>query len=356
LVLREQLMRPFLQNACNPPRALAALYAAVIGSKPTKLYVSSIIFGMLVLLRLPALAVTPEQSQLIQAQKLSDQGDFAGVIRLLEPMVHSESGMLDEVSRGIAWNILGSAYQDLGEYEMARRCYETVGGLLRTRPDAGSIYASALSNLGSLEIYMGQLTAAETLLRKAKALYAKIGDHTGLVAVAINLATLAIVRSDTHAAHRFLADAFGEADKAKNSSDSDRAAMYSIKGSLAEKDRDFEAAIRAYQESIELWIRARGPKCYCVALEYALQAGVYSELRDYGKAENDIIAALALVEQTVGRNTPLYAATELTYARLLRAKGENAEADQKQAEAKAHLEAMRLQQCGGCSITVAGFR
>ena len=42
------------------------------------------------------------------------------------------------------------------------------------------MYAYALNNLGSLELYRGEFHAAETALRKAKGLYAKSGDHAGL--------------------------------------------------------------------------------------------------------------------------------------------------------------------------------
>ena len=47
---------------------------------------------------------------------------------------------------------------------------------------------------------------------------------------------------------------------------------------------------------------------------------------------------------------------ELVYARVLRATGANAEAAQKEAEVSARLDALRRQQCNGCSISAAGFR
>jgi len=70
----------------------------------------------------------------------------------------------------------------------------------------------------------------------------------------------------------------------------------------------------------------------------------------------DIAAAMVLIEQTVGRNTPMYAATELMYARLLHATGANVEATRTEAEAKALLEAIHQQQCDTCSISAAGLR
>jgi tetratricopeptide (TPR) repeat protein len=218
------------------------------------------------------------------------------------------------------------------------------------------MYASALNNLGSLEIYMGQFHAAETALRKAKGLYAKSDDHEGLAEVATNLTILALDRNNTHAARAFLVDAFGEAERAKGLSDSDRAEMYSVKGVVAARDRDFAAAVLDYGQSIDFWIRARGPKCYLAALPYAARADAFRELGDYSKAKSDITAALLLVAQTVGRNDAVYATTELIYARLLRATGAKAEAAQKENEAKALLKTTRRQQCNNCSISSAAFR
>jgi tetratricopeptide (TPR) repeat protein len=339
----------------NTGRSLPGL-REIVPSPAMKLRVLHLAFVVLAFLTPPALAGTAEQAQLLQAQKLSDQGEFAQVIRILEPLVHSESGALDDPDRGRAWNILGPAYEALGDYDASRRCYETAIALLRTLPSASWIYASALNNLGSLEIYMGQLKTAETLLRKAKGLYKKADDHAGLAEIAANLAILALNRNDTRAARGFLVDAFREAESAQDLSDSDRAEMYSLKGAVAARDRDFVAAVLDYQQSINFWIRARGPKYYLIALQYTLQADAYRELGDYNKAKSDITAALLMLEQTVGRNTPIYAATELTYARLLRGTGANAEAAHRETEAKALLEAISRQQCSNCSISSAGFR
>jgi tetratricopeptide (TPR) repeat protein len=315
-----------------------------------------ITLAVLVLLKLQAFAGIDEQSQLLLARSLSNQGEFAQAIRVLEPLVHSDPAALDDASRGLAWNLLGSAHMLLGDYIEARHCYETAIHLVRRLPAASSTYASTLANLGTLETSLHLFEAAEAPLRKAKGLYAKAGDHAGLEEIALYRATLAIARDNTHAAQGFLADAFREAESVKGLSDRDRATMYSIKGSLASKTGDFAGAVSDYQQSIGFWLQACGPKCYLVGVEYALQADAYRELGDYSKAKSDITAALFLTEQTAGRNAPIYAAIELIHARVLRATGANAEAAQKEAEVSARLDAMRRQQCNGCSISAAGFR
>ncbi len=334
----------------------AKLCGAELPSLAMGLSVCSLALTALAFLTLRVYAGTAEQSQLLQAQQLSSQGEFAQVIRVLEPLVQGDPGTLDDASRGMAWSLLGSAHQNLGDNESARRCYEAAIHLLRRLPDAAPAYASSLDSLGSVEISLGQMEAAEAALRKAKGLYAKTGDHAGLADVAIDLAILAMARNNTHAARGFLVNALREAKSTQGLSDSDQATIYGIKGTLAARARDFAAAISDYQQSIDFWIRARGPKYYPVAAGYAMQANAYLETGDYSEANTAITAALALVEQTVGRNTPLYAETELTYVRLLRATGANAEAARRETEAKATLEAIRRQQCNGCSISAASFR
>lgn len=298
------------------------------------LLMCSIVFGVLPFLNLQASAGTAEQAQLLQAQALSNQGEFARAIQILEPLVQDEVAAVDDVSRGTAWNILGPAYEGLGNYPAAWHSYEMAIQLLQKFPVARATYASALTNLGSLETYMGHLEAAEALLRKARRLYVRIEDRTGLVEVATNLAILAFARNDTHAAHRFITRAFEEAERAQGVSDSDRAAMYSVRGSLAAKARDFAAAVGAYQKSIDFWTLARGPKCQYVAFEYTLQADAYRELGRYSEASRDLTAAFALEGETVGRNTEFYVATELSYARLLRATGEITAAEKAEKEAE----------------------
>jgi tetratricopeptide (TPR) repeat protein len=340
---------------CYGLSRVTELCGGVILSLAMRLRVWFLTLVFLAFPTLPAFAGTAEQAQLLQAQQLSNQGELAQVVRVLEPLVHSRPDALDDASRGMAWNLLGSAHEDLGDYEQARQCYETAIHLLRTLSAAVSTYASALANLGFLEMSTDPLNAAATL-HKAKGFYAKAGDHAGLAEVATDLATLAIARNDTHAARGFVADAFREAEQVKDLGDSDRAAMYSVRGSLSARSHDFTAAVRDYQQSIDCWIRARGPAYYLVALDYTLQADAYRELGDYSKAKSDIAAALVLVEQTVGRNSPLYAAAELTDARLLRATGANAEASQKETVAKAALDGIRRRQCNGCSISAASLR
>ena len=311
---------------------------------------------LFILLTLQAFAGSTEQEQLLEARQLGNQGKFAQERVILDSLVHSDPAALDDANRGMAWNTLGTLHMLMGDNEVSRRCYENAIRLLRNLPEASRAYASALANLGSLEMSMHQFDAAETPMRKAQEIDLKAADHVGLQEVAMYRANFAITRNDMRAARRFLADAFREADQVKDLSLRDRATMYSVAGRLAAKTKDFAAAAGNYQQSINFWTQACGATCYFVGVESAFQADVYRELGDYRKAEEDITKALGLTGQAVGQNAPLYVAMEIIHARVLRAMGSKAEAAEQEADAKQRLDAMRQRQCNDCSISALGFR
>ena len=131
--------------------------AAASFSPAMRIRICPIALAVLVLLRLQAFAGIAEQSQLLQARTLSNQGEFAQTIRILEPLVHSDPAALDDASRGGAWNLLGLAHMFLGGSNEARHCYENAIHLVRRLPAASSTYASTLANLGTLETSLHQL-------------------------------------------------------------------------------------------------------------------------------------------------------------------------------------------------------
>ena len=312
--------------------------------------------ALFVLLTLPGFAGSVEQAQLQEARKLGNEGKFALELQLLDSLVHSAPAALDDANRGMAWNTLGTIHMMMGDDEQSRRCYENAIRLLRNLPAATRAYASALANLGSLELTLRQYEEAEVPLRKAQEIDLKAADHVGLQEIAMYRTNFAITRNDMRAARRFLADAFREADQVQDLSLLDRATMYSVAGRLAAKTKDFVAAVVDYQQSINFWTQACGSKCYYVGVESAFQADAYRELHDYRKAEDNITEALAVTEQAVGRNAHVYVAMEIIHAHVLRAMGSKAEAAQQEADAKQRLETMRQRQCDGCSISAMGFR
>jgi tetratricopeptide (TPR) repeat protein len=310
---------------------------------------------LLVLLAVPSFAWTVPP-QLLQAQHLSETGQSHAAISLLEPLVQPGSHVFDEANRGIAWNLLGNAYSDFENYDKARRCYETAIHILREIPAEQVQYASALDNLGSIESSIGHLEESKTLRSKAKRLYEALGNHAGIAIASNDLAVIALKQNDLRAAHRNLEETFREAQLTKDLTDNNLATMYTTKGTLVKAERDLHKALAAYQQAIDLWTRGYGPHFFMLGAAYALRGQLYDDLGDHQRAISDMQHALALLEETPGRNTPTYLTIELSYAYILRSAGSKQEASLLEKQAKTGMANLRVQQCSGCTISAESFR
>jgi tetratricopeptide (TPR) repeat protein len=253
--------------------------------------------AMLAWCTLSAFAAESDQSLLAVAVELNNRGNAAAAISILEPMVKTSPGGLDDVQRGMAWNILGSAHQGIGEYEIAQHCYESAIHLLRADSSAEEIYVAAVDNLASLEVLMSQLDAATVLRLRARKVYERRLDYAGLTRTDSNLAVIALSRNNVRRVHDYLNDAFKDAQQASNLSAADRAAMYAVQGNIAAHDRDFVEAVKAYQRSIDLWMNVQGRESSVVAWEHALRGDAYRELGDLPEANKELRMALGLLEE-----------------------------------------------------------
>jgi tetratricopeptide (TPR) repeat protein len=99
----------------------------------------------------PMRAQSSAYDQIVGADALRYQGEPKAAVAILEPMVQGQAGGLTDIDVGLAWNVLGSSYEDLHMPEKARSCYETAIEKLRPIPSAQAKYAASLANLASLE-------------------------------------------------------------------------------------------------------------------------------------------------------------------------------------------------------------
>jgi len=295
-------------------------------------------------------------SLLAQASQWHDEGHPQAAISILEPILRNPSEELSGVQLGVAWNMLGSAYQGAEDYSQARRCYETSMHILREIPNARDEYASVLSNMGTLQITVGDISTAKTVINKSKGLYEQENDHGGLSAIANVLAMFDLTQKDARGARREIEEAFRQAELAKNLKDSDYASMYIVKGSVLDAQGDTQAAIAAFEKSIELWSRKNESNAYIIGAAYALRGSALDKLGDSSHAISDIKMALSLFEQTSGRNSTAYFKTEIRYARVLKHAGFKQEAGQIDKDAQNGIAALSRQQCNGCTISAESFR
>src|SRR5215467_6843937 len=207
---------------------------------------------------LPAWAEVP--AQLVQAQQAYLAAQPRVVIEILEPLTQDGAQVLDEASRGMALNILGTSYRDLERYDKARRCYESAIHILKQSPDQRREYASVLDNLGGVEELSGHLDASKAARTHAKDIYQELGYHTGQAIALSNLTNIALKQHDLKLARRQMEEAFREMELSPSMDVDNLATIYTVKGSLARSEGDLSGAIEADQKAIDLWTQAHGSR------------------------------------------------------------------------------------------------
>ncbi len=126
----------------------------------------------------PLLAQTTPKKRLTEAFAQVKEGKPAPAVIEVRALLDSNS--LDALGSGKAWNILGLAYENLGEFTLSQHAYEESLRILESLPDNIQDYAMALNDFGALHVATGQFELAEKLRVKALGLYEKIGDHGGI--------------------------------------------------------------------------------------------------------------------------------------------------------------------------------
>jgi tetratricopeptide (TPR) repeat protein len=135
------------------------------------------------------LAQIPPVQRLTDAFALEKEGKSAPAIVELHALLNSSS--LNAFGSGKAWNILGLAYEGLGEFALSQHAYEESLRILEGLPDNIRDYAMALDDFGGLYLATGQFEVADKIRTKALGIYEKIEDHGGVARVSCDLATVA---------------------------------------------------------------------------------------------------------------------------------------------------------------------
>jgi tetratricopeptide (TPR) repeat protein len=305
-------------------------------------------------LRLPAQTSAPEQ--LAQAAALVGKVQPKAAIALLEPLVGQGGNVLNAEALGLAWNLLGSSYEDLQMFDRARKCYQRALEILRPLPSAQTKYAAAMGNLASLEDVTGQKESAKLLWEKTTRIYEGLHDSGGIAIGSINLAMLSYAGKDFKAARRYLNTAQEQAQRATDLRDDDKAALLCIHSAMAFHNGKQEDALVTVEQAIDLYRHVYGEDFFMLGLAYALRAQVVAKSGDYGRASTDAQHALAIIDATEGRSNTAYFQVEMVYAQILRASGDKAQAGQLQKEASSSLARLQSRQCSGCTINVSAFR
>jgi|GEM_PF-3263991 len=316
---------------------------------------SAFFLGIVVVFPLYVYAQVSPTEELARASSLNDEGRFAETIQTIGSFF-AQGRPNDDALIGIAWNIRGVALENLGDWEGARRSYETAVAILCAKPDQILQYASALDNLGSLKADMGQLQESRSLGIHAQQLNQSAGNYAGAVRASIKLALVALAQRDRKSTRQFLAEALKELSLVPSPEASDLAALHNAQALECVQDGHLNDARNEINHAIELWTEHYGPRYYLLATGLSLRGQINNALHKGDDAREDFRHSLDLLRMNNEMGSKVYFIVEMNYANVLRNSGERYEADRLESAAKEGLQELSHRQCNGCSVSAASFR
>jgi tetratricopeptide (TPR) repeat protein len=296
--------------------------------------------------------MTPTQ-RLTQAYSLEKEGKPTPAISELQELLDSKS--LDTVSTGKAWNILGLAYDDQGNFPFAQHAFEESLHILENLPDNIQDYAMALEDFGGLYVVTGQFEVADKLRTRALGLYEKVGDHGGIARASSDLAGTSFSQKKVRRGSKYLERAVKEARLANDLGDDDRAAIASMQGWQAQLDGDFTMSVVRYGQALDLLTKRHGEEHPYTGWGYLLLGDAHAEAGQLTTALEEMRQGIAILDRTLSRQNPRYLVAEIAYSRVLDATGSHAEAAQIKAAAEPLLKDIYRRQCIGCTVSAAAF-
>jgi tetratricopeptide (TPR) repeat protein len=302
----------------------------------------------------PLLAQTTPQQRIIDAFELQKAGQPAPAIVELQTLLDSHS--LDALSSGKAWNILGLAYQDQGEFALSQHAYQQSLRILEALPNNIRDYSMALDDFGGLYMVTGQYEIADKMRKRALGLYEKVEDHGGAARASSNLASIAFSQKKVVRGSKYLERAVKEARAANDLDNDDRAMIASLQGWQALFKGDYTMSIANYRRAIDLSKQLHGEEHPNTGWGHLLLGRVEAEGGQLTTALTEMKQGIDVLGRVLGRQNPRYLTAEIAYSRVLDAAGAHSEAAQIRATAETVLTELYRRQCAGCTISTAAFQ
>ena len=302
----------------------------------------------------PLLAqITPEQG-LAHAYALEREGKPAQAIVELHALLNEES--LDTPAVGKAWNVLGLAYEDQGDYLDSQHAYEKSIRTFEGLPNNIRDYAMALDDFGGLYVEAWQPELAVKLRQKALNLYEKISDHAGMTRASSNLAGIAFSQQEINKGRRYLERAITEAQLANDLDSDDHAAIASMQGWLAQFDGHREMSVSRYKQSLDLLKKHHGEEHPFVGWGYMLLGRAHAEAGELTTALAEMNQGRAILGRTLDSQNPKYLTAEIAYSHVLDATGAHLEATRIRTSAELRLKKGLSRRCSNYTISAAAFQ
>jgi len=302
----------------------------------------------------PLLAQTIPEQRLVHAYTLERENKLSPAIAELQELLDSKS--LNPLIAGQAWNILGLAFEDQGDFPLSQHAYEQSIRILEGLPNNTRDYAMVLDDFGGLYVSISQFKIADGLRVKALHLYEEVQDHAGITRASIDLAGTVFSQKKIHEGRKYLERAVKEARLANDLEDDDHAAIASMRGWLAHFDSDPVASISNYQQALNLWRKSHGEEHPFTGWGYALLGEAHAEAGEFTTALTEMKQGIAILGRTLGGQNPRYLVAEITYSRVLDETGAHTEAKLIKTNAERQLKEFDSRQCTNCIISAAAFQ
>jgi tetratricopeptide (TPR) repeat protein len=143
-------------------------------------------FSVVLSAAFPLFGQTAPEQRLTQAYRLEREGKGAQAIVQLTSLLDSKS--LDPAGIGRAWNVLGLAFQEQGDFFASRHAFEQSIKAYDGLANETAGHAMALDDFGELYVATGQLDLAVRMMEKALHLYEVSKDHAGVARASSDLA------------------------------------------------------------------------------------------------------------------------------------------------------------------------
>lgn len=301
----------------------------------------------------PLFSQTPEQ-RLTEAYRLEREGEPSSAIVQLRSLLDSKS--LDPAGIGKAWNVLGLAFEDQGDFSASRHAFEQSIQAYEGVPDDASDYAMALDDFGELYVLTGQLDPAVRMMERALHLYEEAKDHAGVARASSDLTGALFTEKKLREGRKDLERALREAQLTNQLDDDDLATLASLQGWLAQCDGELPTSVSKYQQSLDLLRKVHGEEYASTGWGYVLLGQVQAETGDLSGSLAEIVKGLGILGRTLNSQDPRFLSAEIAYSRVLDRAGKRSEAQSIRADAEGQLKTFRSSQCVDCTVSAKAFQ
>ena len=295
----------------------------------------------------------PAEQRLSEAYRLEKAGNAAPAITELQSLLDSKT--LNPAGIGKAWDILGLAFEDQGDFSESRRAFERSIQAYESMQNDASDYAMVLDDFAELNVAAGQLEPAVRLMKKALHLYEKENDHAGVTRSSSDLAGAFLTQKKIREGRKSLDRALKESRLTNELDDDDFATLASLQGWLAQCDGDLPSSVSKYQQALDLLRKYYGEEHVSTAWGYVLLGQVRAEAGNFGRSIIEINNGLAILGRKLHRQDPRFLVAQIAYSHVLEKVGRGPEAKSLQADAERQLNAFRNSQCANCTVSAKAF-